>query len=356
MERIISIIIAAMSMAMIHSSCDRDSKEEFCGTSSRQCSFSVALNFIAGMQLKSMEGYTSPQDNELKVNSVQIFVFGSSGKLEACHNAGTGIHDIIVTTTPGEKTIWAIVNGPDLSSASEISDMNGLCNKGIDLSDNGTATGFVMAGSKDLTISPSTVSVSIPVRRLVSRIALQKITSNLPSIYGPITIENVFLANVAGNQNLAGSSSPSAWYNRMGRTDSAQESSMIINGASCPASCPDLTFRRISCDLQYGDSHIPDIPYLLYCYPNGSSSDDTGWSIPFTERKTRIVITALIAGTAYYYPVTLEHPERNKAYTIGVTISGLGSTDPDIPVTREEASICIEIQDWENGACYEETI
>ena len=144
--------------------------------------------------------------------------------------------------------------------------------------------------------------------------------------------------------------------NKMGRKDGATASSQIIDGSSYLASCPTLTFKSISSSVANGSSLTPSTPYLLYCYPNSTSTDAEGWSSSFTARKTRLVVTATISGTKYYYPIVIDALTRNTAYTVELTITGLGSTDPDKPVVKGSINASVTVQGWSAGAVYEETI
>ena len=47
---------------------------------------------------------------------------------------------------------------------------------------------------------------------------------------------------------------------------------------------------------------------------------------------------------------------RNKLYSIGLTVTALGSDDPEEVIEKGSASFSITVADWENGAVYEETI
>ena len=76
----------------------------------------------------------------------------------------------------------------------------------------------------------------------------------------------------------------------------------------------------------------------------------------FYKRKTRIVVTATIGGTKYYYPVLIDFPVRNSAYTVELTITGLGSTDPDKPVEKGTINASVTVEGWATGSIYNETI
>ena len=320
----------------------------------KTATLNVSLDFEDDNHTKATS-YVTSQTYETTVNNVQVLVFDSTGALNAYVDADKSVTGITINTTAGSKIVWAVVNGPDLSSVTTVS---GLSAMAIDLGDNSTtaSAGFVMAGSTTCTVSSSTATASISVRRFVARVALAKVSNSLPDSYGSLTVNSVALINVVGNQNLAGAATPSTWYNKMGRKDGATASSQIIDGSSYLASCPTLTFKSISSSVANGSSLTPSTPYLLYCYPNSTSTDAEGWSSSFTARKTRLVVTTTISGTKYYYPIVIDAPTRNTAYTVELTITGLGSTDPDKPVVKGSITASVTVQGWSTGAVYEETI
>ena len=353
MKKTFSILALA---AAVLCSCDKNADCVPCQKAEENqepATLSVSLGFD-DPETRAVTAYTTAQDYEKAVNSVQILVFDASGKINMYKDAGTTVSDIQLSTTAGQKTVWAVVNGPDLSA---VANLSALQAKAVDLADNSlTKTeGFVMAGSTSCTVSATGGTAAVTVSRLVSRVALQKVTNSLPSGYGALKIDNVTLINVVGNQNLAGNASIATWYNKMGRKDGGAQAD-IIDGSTNKASCPSLTFVAPAATVNNGAAHTPATPHLFYCYPNATSADANGWVSSFTARKTRLVVAATISGTKYYYPVTINTPERNKAYTVELTITGLGSTDPDQPVSKGAITASVTVQGWQTGATYEETI
>lgn len=353
MKKTFSILALA---AAVLCSCDKNADCVPCQKSEENqepATLSVSLGFD-DPETRAVTAYTTAQDYEQAVNSVQILVFDASGKINMYKDAGTAVSDIQLSTTAGQKTVWAVVNGPDLSA---VANLSALQAKAVDLADNSlTKTeGFVMAGSTSCTVGATGGTAAVTVSRLVSRVALQKVTNSLPSGYGALKIDNVTLINVVGNQNLAGNASISTWYNKMGRKDGGAQAD-IIDGSTNKASCPSLTFAAPAATVNNGAAHTPATPHLFYCYPNATSADANGWVSSFTARKTRLVVAATISGTKYYYPVTINTPERNKAYTVELTITGLGSTDPDQPVSKGAITASVTVQEWLPGTTYEETI
>ena len=350
MKKTLFIMTAVAAMAC---SCDKNPDCGPCQDGESRVILNVSLDFEDEPQTRATS-YVTAQTYETKVNDVQVLVFDSTGALNAYVDANTKTSGISISTTAGSKTVWAVVNGPDLSS---ITTLSALQSTAVDLGANSTTetTGFVMAGSATCTVGSSTATASVAVKRLVARVALQKISNSLPSSYGALTVNNVTLINVVGNQNLNGSASISTWYNKMGRENGGSEPA-IIDGVNSFASCPTLTFKSVGSSVANGGSLTPTTPYLFYTYPNSTSTDATGWTSSFTARKTRLVVTATISGKKYYYPVVIDTPARNTAYTVELTITGLGSTDPDKPVVKGSINASVTVQGWSAGAVYEETI
>ena len=350
MKKTLFIMAAIAAMAC---SCDKNSDCEPCQEAETKATLNVSLDFEDEPQTRATS-YVTAQTYETKVNDVQVLVFDSTGALNAYVDADTKTSGISISTTAGSKTVWAVVNGPDLSP---ITTLSALQSTAVDLGANSTTetTGFVMAGSTTCTVGSSAATASVAVKRLVARVALQKINNSLPGSYGALTVNNVTLINVAGNQNLAGTASVSTWYNKMGRENGGSEPA-IIDGINSFASCPTLTFKSVGSSVANGGSLTPTTPYLFYTYPNSTSTDATGWTSSFTARKTRLVVTATISGKKYYYPVVIDTPARNTAYTVELTITGLGSTDPDKPVVKGSINASVTVQGWSAGAVYEETI
>ena len=343
------------AIAAMACSCDKDSDCIPCqNKEQKEATRKVNLGFEDDIQTKAT-AYVTAQPYETAINDVQVLVFDSSGALNAYVDADTKTSGISIKTTTGSKTICAVVNGPDLSSVTTIPELNA---KTIDLGDNSitSTAGFVMAGSISCNVTTSSQNVNVTVRRFVSRVALQKVNNALPASYGAMTINNVTLINVVGNQNLAGAATASTWYNKMGRKDGSTTSSHIIDGSTYLASHPTLTFKSVESSVANGVSHTPSTPYLFYTFPNSTITDVCGWVSPFTARKTRLVVAATISGKKYYYPVVIDTPIRNYAYTVELTITGLGSTDPDKPVSKGAINASVTVEGWATGSIYNETI
>ncbi len=284
--------------------------------------------------------YTAVEPYESAITDVQVLIFDSQGRLNAYKSTKTS-DNISITTTFGTKTVWAVVNGPDLKN---VKTLTGLTAVSLNLGANSRSggKGFVMTGSAEVTVDRADVPATIDVRRLTSRVALCNITNNLPVAYANMVVKSILLTNVPGNQNISGTASVSAWYNMAGR-ENPSDSESIIDGVSYMASCPELTFSRP--DKSVANGERLEQTFCFYSYPNASA-----------DRKTKLVVTVEIDRETYYYPVVLENLERNKAYTVNMTITALGSKDPDKKVEKGTVTTTVNVLPWGKGAEYTETI
>ena len=352
MKKTLSIMALA---AAVLCSCDKDEDCIPCQQETRTGTLSVTLDFEDAPVTRAASSYVTAQSYETKVNDVQILVFDEKGALNAYIDADAQTSGISINTIYGEKTVWAVVNGPDVSAITTLSDLKKVT---VNLGTNNSLTdtkGFVMTGSTTCSLSAGTATASIAVKRLVSRVALLKVNNALPDSYGSLNVLNVTLINVVGNQNLECSATPSTWYNKMGRTDGSN-SSAIIDGSAYMATLPDFTFKKVGQTVANGSSLAPSTPYLFYTFPNPTATDNTGWASSFSARKTRLVVTASVGSTKYYYPITLDTPARNTAYSVELTITGLGSTDPDKPVEKGSITATVTVEGWVEGPSYNTTI
>ena len=287
---------------------------------------------------------TSASSGEKAVNNVQVFAF-DSGTLAAYASASTSS---VTMTLRSDKayTIYAVANCS--TSLKSLTTVSAIQSTAIDLADEGRSS-FLMYGSGTLTAGSS--SCTVTVKRIVARINLASISqsSAFQATAGTMKIKNVFLSNVVGNQNLAGSASASTWYNKMGRYDGTQSHFVTTSTAGAPA-------------MTAADA--PSLPYPFYCYPNSSSNVPAGWSTSYSGQHTMLVIACTFGSgsTVYYYPIDINGQiggavERNTTYDVTATISNYGSPDePNKEITSGSATITVTAADWTAGAAIDKTI
>ena len=350
------MFLAAAALCAALASCNVAPLEEE-GSSTLSGTINLSIAPEGNLPTKAVNAYTTALDYEETVGKVQVFVFDSDGSVNYYNNLGTSMSESI-NTTQGEKSVWAIINGPNLGSITTLSALKEVT---VDLSANSKnmGTGFVMVGSNTCTVGTSATTCNITVRRLAARVALVSVKNQLPSGYGSLTINRVFLNNVVGIQNLEGTAAASAWYNKEGRADeTTRVSDHIIDGSSYQASCPTLTFKAVGQNVASNGTYTPTSPDVFYCYANDATAAPNGFTNPFAAQRTVLVVDASIGNRNYYYPVVLDDAVivRNTTYTVAVTVTGLGSDDPNKPVQKGSLNFNISAAGWESGAVYEETI
>lgn len=275
-------------------------------------------------------------DTEAKVNNLQVFIFDGAGKLV---DGGYGKIDnalgLALTCEPGERTIWALVNGSDCATSAVPGTFTLDALKDITVALEGqSADNFVMSGSVAAELSGST-AVSIDVNRYVSRVVIKKIVKDfaVPANQAKeFKIKSIYLENVQGENNVAMSAYQTAggmWYNKMGY-EASNSHTLIYD-----------TLDAIVED-DYMSTHS------FYAMPNNALVSDDANGGAWSPRITRLVIEASLDGETMYYPINMNLGlERNKSYEIEeLIITKKGSNDPDIPVTTDDIPISIAVKDW----------
>lgn len=352
-----------LALALLAAACNKPGTAEPAIENAEQTG-TIHLQIISEDQQlsKAVTPYSQSNNYEVAVTKIQIFVFNADGKISNYYvnqPYETPALSQTISTTPGQKTVWVVLNGPDLKNVATESELKA---SNIQLTDNRaqTASGFVMTGSGTCNVTGSqSVPCSVSVSRLLSRVVLSKVHNRLPSALGDITLEHIFLCNVVGNQNVAGNAAPTLWYNKDGRCDTEPRNiDHIIYGTSSTyqASCPELTFKAINGPAPSGASY--GVRQFLYAYPNSSLVAPQGFTDPFTAKSTVLTVVATIQGTRYYYPVVLNKQplERNHSYTVELAITGPGSNDPEKPADRGSVTVNVTIEDWDATVTYEEVI
>lgn len=296
------------------------------------CAKSETVSLTVGI-----EGFTLTKaasvGNETKVNNLQIFVFRPDGSLDAYgSSAGT---QLSINCTAGTREIYAVVNAAQLSG---LSSKSALLASTSNLSDN-SSDSFEMIGSVSKVL-PQSSAVTIPVKRIVSRISIDKVTARFESeAYRGMEfkVTDIYLINVAGSINRGLDASPSVWYNKT-----------TFSGDLPEFTCDAGIEAVVTEDSPYVESHY------FYAYPNPSSDSSSDTWCP---RYTRLVIETKLGEKVYYYPINIPDIANNRRYSIkNLIITKPGSETPDQPVVSDSFSFDVEVSPWEIGFEKEETI
>ena len=315
----------------------------------------LVVNLSGGSLTKA----TTPTTGESAISSLHVLVFDSDNNLDIYHKctaAEITAKSASVTVKTGTKHVWAVANIAD-SKLSSVTTVSGLKAVTTDLSDNGTSA-FIMVGSADATVATTGATAAITLKRLVARVSLNKVTCSLPSAYGSMKVNRVYLANVVGNMNLGGDAAASTWYNKEGvKDESPLVSSHIIDGSTYTASCASLTYATLGDDISVGGSKSWTGKFM-YCYRNTSTTAPVAFNTTFSAQRTVLVVVATISSKVYYYPVVLDNATiaANTEYGVSLTITGLGSDHPNKPVEKGALTATVSVASWDTGSAYTETI
>ncbi len=289
----------------------------------------------------SVSGVTTKvaaEGSEEKVNSLQVFVFGETNKLEA-YETGTS-SSLTIGILSGNKTIHALVNAPAFTGISDYDDLySSLSNLDENRTDN-----FVMEGWKTVEVGKQGASVTIDVNRIVSKVSLLKVENKLAPIYSGMTfrLKRAYLINVAGNKYYGTEEQeldePQNWYNKMSCTAAGE--------------LPELTLSAYNVNVAHSTAN--ETKKNFYCYPNPTAEDTS--EKPWSPRFTRLVVEVELDGTLYYYPVTFPNMQQNTQYQVSLAVTRPGSDDPDAPYEPGSATVSIDIREWVDGGTRNETI
>lgn len=249
------------------------------------------------------------------INDIQIFVFNKYGVYETSATAEN--YTLKLSCTSGHKQIVALVNADPVSDILNIKDLAAIKS---DLAGVGNGE-LVMVGTKEVDL-PCEGPVVIDVTRLVARVVLKSVYLNftLPQ-YRKLSFEitDVYVVNAAGDKAYMEDNEPSFWYNE-GTCDPVTTLPHLYDAV--------VDGSLVSQGPKYETNHY------FYCYPNN------------TEKKTRLVLEALIDGNPYYYPITLDEIKSNHMYSYDLTITKLGSDSPDVPVDESVVTYTAVTGTW----------
>ncbi len=310
-----------------------------CSEKIEECPVQSGEKVDLEIKLSGVATRTTDVSGEKTVNNLQVFVFGSSNKLEAYENTSDA-ESLTIGVLTGTKTIHVLVNAPKLSGIVNYED---LYKTSSSLTAN-NVSGFVMEGWKTLDVTSVNKSVTVDVKRLVSKVSLVKVENRLDEMYSGMEfkVKSAYLINVAGDrtyqteQHLA--AAPTAWYNKM-----AYSSGDGLEG---------LTYASYDVVVPHSESNTTQQNF--YCYPNPTNPDTS--AKPWSPRHTRLVVEITLGGTLYYYPLTMPVMAQNTRYQVSLAVTRPGSDDPDLPYNPEDAVVSIKVLDWVDGGTVNEII
>jgi len=325
--------------ATVLSSCRRDS---------------LPLQNTGSLSLLILSGNKQNSDSGI-LKRITIYLFSSTGESYMVYALSDRELSMGKTTIqnikPGTYHAYTLANGP---APAGISDEEEFLSLPLPLGQyNSQENGFVMgSGRTSVTICPEEVtSLSVTLKRYVSRIKLMEIRNESPSGSDPMTINYAMLTNVVGMQTVSGSDKPLGWLNVQGVADEpVRDASHIIGTGGYVPSCPDLTFSEYAATIRPGEVFSPADSF--FGYANSCAVRPSGFTPDFSGEKSVLAVSVSVGGGTWYYPVVISGGMApNTTYDVILTITQKGSPDPDNPmsigrfqsvVNTSEREICPE--------------
>lgn len=332
-----ALLFSAAIAALVLVSCNKESKSVV--PDGKKVDVTVSIKGAPGTRATEVT-----YANEAKVNSLQVFVFNGDDR-EAYRNVQNAMSTLIPATS-GERTVWAVVNAPDLSGITKLSDLRAAATK---LADN-AGDSFVMTGSVTQELVDGG-NVAITVKRIVARVSVAKISTDFKDYRAnfSVNVKAIYMINVAGENKYDVGGEAASWVNKLKHEDADYDA---------------LLYDAIeNVNVKNGTPYEKEHVYYPYpnIYPTEGSTQD--FADNWNPRGSILVIEAeLLDGdgklvaineagqTLGYYPIVLPAIERNKTYSIEeVCITRLPGDVPYKPIETGETMVTISVNDWEVG-------
>lgn len=351
--------------------------------SGKPAQLSISLKKSA-ISTKASEAGTA---NESKINTVDIFVFNSTGDLDAYDQydftanaySESNKPTIGCTTGPG-KIVYAVVNGQWTKEylAAHIDTEDALKALVFELDKNiksGALNNFQMVGHNSKDFTPGANVISVTVSRAVARVRLKKITRQFSSSAqnGELKVVDVYMSNAVGSYGLDGTvkcAADNIWWNKF-----AYDANHVPTGYIAIDAAMDSWLHKTPATPQTiaSDSSVETPDYVFYVMPNQVPYDAEDGGTAWTPRRTKLVIQVEYTptgGTArtYYYAIPIVEQNTypaidptiaadvasykglnaNVSYDINdLVLTRLGSQNPDEPVQAADVEVTIDVAPWD---------
>lgn len=304
MKQLSIMLGAALFGAISLSSCKKEFKIDYVPMpEGEMCTLTVNASTIVSTKVTDVS-----KDNT--ISDIQIFVFKDGVK-----EAYTKVNGLSasIECTAGVKDVVVVANGPDYKN---ITSKDALLNTFVDLSAN-AANKLVMVGTANPTL-PVETPVNVEVSRLVSRVAIHKITRQFDASVAGVgfKISRIYLHKASKSGNL-GKTQFTGYY----------------NDGDTKTDCAPLLSETPNANLANNGAH--DVNYYFY-------------TMPALENVCSLVVEAVLDGKTVYYSVPLPAMEGNKSYEIAnLTVKHFGTDEPGEVVEVSAIDFSISVKGWD---------
>lgn len=333
------LLFAALSAVFVLPSCNHESPDLLSdGEEEAVVSFNVSGTTM------SLATKASQTEDESAVNNVDILVFNPDGKLNAMA-LNSGVPCSVRLTKAATLKCYALVNRQDSEvNVADVKTEQELLSK-VTALENERQGGFKMIGSAICNAFVSS-EFTIPVHRFASKVTLEKINLNLSSTSlasAQVKLQGIYLVNVTGQVKYG----IDGWY-----------PAKICNSRNFVKADADALQLHVGANNmnQILPSGVTQVNKNMYCYPNPTIAAEDTQGKTSGKAMTRLVVELEFNGTRYYYPVNIASPQEvggqlfeNRHYIVKqMTVTGLGSSSPDVIPSFDNVQFQISVADWEN--------
>ena len=370
-------------MILLLSSCINEYEAEKTGTDSVRVSLQFYTEASGTRSTGTLPG--AGNDQESKVNRVTVGVFDSQDRTVTVHEQSVSVlteNGITFNTTPAASKVLVTANAPEGWFDGQ-STLSGFTGRAADLayttdavgnskSSAGTAdsqqcTSLPMYGTLTFLTGESTKTVEggIVLSRMVARIALGRILTDLTGLYAGASFipEEVFLYNANTSCNWDGTYTASLVSGES--TTSSTSASGVTTLTFYPNEASFLSTGKSTFTADAVKGTLSS-PLYFYVFPNGATTP------------TKLVIkgiwkddAGLDASVVVYYPVIVNHSQRgttlvsggvtyadgadyakdktvegNVQYSLGATIHSKGVTSLSQEVSPSAVSLTVSVGAW----------
>lgn len=328
-------LLSAALVAALLLSCEM--KEEFAAEAVVKETVSLEVKMASEQTKVSGEGGSE----ERNVSDYQVLIYDMSSRmLEAYATPDPTAVSVNMQCTTGPKEVVVLANAPDVSS---IVSYDAFLKTRSLLADNSPGS-LVMEGHASPELAASGNSVTVDIRRLVSKVVLEAVTVDFElDAYDKMdfVLKEVYLTNAAGDKSyLNEGADPSIWHNQIVQTPDNKVDALV--------------YDKIN-DVNIKETKQYTVKHHFYCYPN-PYQEDTFSATAWSPRPTRLVLETELGGVTYYYPVSLPVLEQNTRYHVSLHIIRPGATSPEQDMDKYAATFNINVVDWTGPENVSETI
>lgn len=275
---------------------------------------------------------TTQSTEESKVQSLQILIF--NGENREGYGKAANVTNLDVNCSTGSRKVYAVINGPDLSSVSTLTALKAVTSTLEEDADN-----FCMVGVKDVNVTNGG-SYTVDVNRIAAKIVIKHINNKLTTGES-FSVERIYITNVATTFN-------------MGLDTYASATADFKNVGGYQAANNLGTFTQ---DLDLGATVANNASltkdYYYYAYPNNYAQAD--YAATWVPKRTMLVVQIKIGTDKFDYPITMPALECNHVYVLDnltITLPGNpddgteGGSDEEDPIVKSTASYTINVVDW----------